>query len=172
MHPQGSQGCQKIRNFVWNTYIAGLLLNFAHLISQFGMIPNGGRCYYVNRSQPPLFIQMVKEYEKDSGDTDFVKSIMPLMVEEFNYWQSNHLGQKLLFFLPKPWIRKVKTSRGHLLVKKRTILNRRLCTFHMFLRNKTFLFDKIKRWKFQHLFDLGFHETSQNISWFEIFHSP
>ena len=73
-------------------------MNFAHLISQFGMIPNGGRCYYVNRSQPPLFIQMVKEYEKASGDTDFVKSIMPLMVEEFNYWQSNHLGQKLLFF--------------------------------------------------------------------------
>ena len=73
-------------------------MNFAHLISQFGMIPNGGRCYYVNRSQPPLFIQMVKEYEKASGDTDFVKSIMPLMVEEFNYWQSNHLGQKLLDF--------------------------------------------------------------------------
>ena len=79
-----------------NKYITGLLLNFAHLISQFGMIPNGGRCYYVNRSQPPLFIQMVKEYEKASGDTDFVKSIMPLMVEEFNYWQSNHLGQQLL----------------------------------------------------------------------------
>ena len=73
-------------------------MNFAHLISQFGMIPNGGRCYYVNRSQPPLFIQMVKEYETASGDTDFVKSIMPLMVEEFNYWQSNHLGQNLLLF--------------------------------------------------------------------------
>ena len=55
------------------------------------MIPNGGRCYYVNRSQPPLFIQMVKEYEKATGDTDFVKSIMPFMVTEFNYWQSNHL---------------------------------------------------------------------------------
>ena len=41
---------------------------------------------------------MVKEYEKASGDTNFVKSIMPLMVEEFNYWQSNHLGQNLLLF--------------------------------------------------------------------------
>jgi hypothetical protein len=54
---------------------------------------------------------MVKEYEKASGDTDFVKSIMPLMVAEFNYWQSNHLGQNLLLFLtdlllfsqPKIW---------------------------------------------------------------------
>ena len=66
-------------------------MNFAHLISQFGMIPNGGRCYYVNRSQPPLFIQMVKEYEKASGDKEFVKSIIDLMVEEFNYWQRHHL---------------------------------------------------------------------------------
>jgi len=37
------------------------------------MIPNGGRRYYLNRSQPPLFIQMVKKYVDVSGDTDFVK---------------------------------------------------------------------------------------------------
>ena len=93
-----------------NKYIAGLLLNFAHLISQFGMIPNGGRCYYVNRSQPPLFIQMVKEYEKASGDTNFVKSIMPLMVEEFNYWQSNHLGQNLLLFFD--WLAPILSAKN------------------------------------------------------------
>lgn len=44
--------------------VKGLLLNFVHLIAKFGMIPNGGRSYYVNRSQPPLFIQMVKQYEQ------------------------------------------------------------------------------------------------------------
>ena len=37
------------------------------------MIPNGGRRYYLNRSQPPLFIQMVKKYVDVTGDTDFVK---------------------------------------------------------------------------------------------------
>ena len=71
--------------------VKGLLLNFVHLISQFGMIPNGGRCYYVNRSQPPLFIQMVREYDKATGDKEFVKSILEFMVEEFMYWQNHHL---------------------------------------------------------------------------------
>ena len=73
--------------------VKGLLLNFVHLISQHGMIPNGGRCYYLNRSQPPLFIQMVKEYEQASGDLDFVKNIMDFMVQEFMYWQAHHLVQ-------------------------------------------------------------------------------
>jgi alpha,alpha-trehalase len=54
----------------------GVLANFVHLIRQFGMIPNGGRSYYLNRSQPPMFIQMVREYVNATGDCDFVKSII------------------------------------------------------------------------------------------------
>ena len=55
------------------------------------MIPNGGRSYYLNRSQPPMFILMVQAYEKATGDTEFVKSILPYMLEEFLYWQNCHL---------------------------------------------------------------------------------
>lgn len=32
------------------------LQNFMDEIEQFGFIPNGGRIYYLNRSQPPVFI--------------------------------------------------------------------------------------------------------------------
>ena len=71
--------------------VKGMLLNFVHLIRQFGKIPNGGRKYYLNRSQPPLFIPMVREYERSTGDSDFVKSILPEMVAEFSYWQNEHL---------------------------------------------------------------------------------
>ena len=39
-------------------------------------------------------------------------------------------------------------------------------TLNIFFRNKTFLFVKIEIWNFQHLFDLLFHETSQNFSSF------
>ena len=39
-------------------------------------------------------------------------------------------------------------------------------TLHIFFRNKSFLFVKIESWNFQHLFDLGFHETLQNFSSF------
>ncbi|KAL3272826.1 hypothetical protein HHI36_014285 [Cryptolaemus montrouzieri] len=37
------------------TTVKGMLENFLWLIEKFGFIPNGGRIYYLNRSQPPLF---------------------------------------------------------------------------------------------------------------------
>ena len=70
--------------------VKGILENFVHLIRQFGLIPNGGRVYYLNRSQPPMFIHMVKAYEEATGDTEFVKSILPEMLKEFEYWQAQH----------------------------------------------------------------------------------
>merc|ERR1739844_667964 len=33
---------------------------------------------------------MVHAYEEATGDTEFVKSILPYMLEEFLYWQNNH----------------------------------------------------------------------------------
>ena len=62
--------------YYWDTYwtvkgllisqmqrtVEGMLINFSHLISKYGMIPNGNRIYYTARSQPPLFIPMVWEY--------------------------------------------------------------------------------------------------------------
>ena len=53
--------------------VKGILLNFIHLIKKFGMIPNGGRSYYLNRSQPPLFIPMVREYIKATNDIAFLR---------------------------------------------------------------------------------------------------
>ena len=34
------------------------LQNFMDEIERFGFIPNGGRIYYLDRSQPPLFINV------------------------------------------------------------------------------------------------------------------
>ncbi len=39
--------------------MAGLVDNFADLLSRYGHIPNGTRSYYLSRSQPPFFYQMV-----------------------------------------------------------------------------------------------------------------
>ena len=50
----------------------GVLLNFIHFLELYGMVPNGGRTYYTNRSQPPLLIQMVHEYVEETGDYQFV----------------------------------------------------------------------------------------------------
>ena len=53
--------------------VRGMLKNFVHFIEKLGKIPNGGRTYFENRSQPPLFIQMVEEYVEATGDMQFVR---------------------------------------------------------------------------------------------------
>ncbi|RNA08129.1 trehalase isoform X1, partial [Brachionus plicatilis] len=37
----------------------GMILNFVDILRLNGFVPNGARVYYLNRSQPPLLIQMV-----------------------------------------------------------------------------------------------------------------
>ena len=59
---------------------------------------------------------------------------------------------------------KVRTSSRHLLAEKR-VIHGTWYTYYFF-KNKTFLFVKIEIWNFHHLFDLLFHETSQNSSSF------
>ena len=66
-------------------------------------------------------------------------------------------------FQSKPSL-KIAPSRGHLLVKKRTILAIWLRSY--FFRNKTFLVFKIESWNVKHLFHLGFRETSENYTSF------
>ena len=53
--------------------VRGMLENFVHFIEKLGKIPNGGRTYFENQSQPPLFIQMVEEYVEATGDMQFVR---------------------------------------------------------------------------------------------------
>ena len=62
-----------IEFYYWDSYwvIEGLLLNdmyettrgiienFLSIVKTYGFIPNGGRVYYLMRSQPPLLIPMV-----------------------------------------------------------------------------------------------------------------
>eukprot|EP00094_Tigriopus_californicus_P007335 TCALIF_07059-PB protein Name:"Similar to Trehalase (Apis mellifera)" AED:0.31 eAED:0.31 QI:0/0.7/0.81/0.81/0.8/0.81/11/303/598 len=67
----------------------GMLENFAHLIKLLGHIPNGNRIYYNRRSQPPLFISMVDEYHKATGDDTFVESLLDSMDREFQFWLAN-----------------------------------------------------------------------------------
>jgi alpha,alpha-trehalase len=60
--------------YYWDSFFAGLGLvgtphdglvvdmaeNMAWLIERFGMVPNGSRYYFLSRSQPPFFTQMVR----------------------------------------------------------------------------------------------------------------
>lgn len=87
--------------YYWDTYwiVKGLLasemynstksviMNLADMIRRFGFVPNGGRIYYLHRTQPPLFAGCVHEYFKATNDLEFVKAMLPLMEKERAYWQ-------------------------------------------------------------------------------------
>ncbi|KAJ7205259.1 trehalase [Mycena pura] len=65
------------------------LQNFMDELERFGFIPNGGRIYYLNRSQPPLFIQMLARYVAASNDTAILKRALPLAERELAFWAAN-----------------------------------------------------------------------------------
>ncbi|KAF5315219.1 hypothetical protein D9619_007257 [Psilocybe cf. subviscida] len=71
------------------TVVNDTLQNFMDQLDQFGFIPNGGRIYYLNRSQPPLFIQMLARYVDASGDKSILQRALPLAEKELAWWSAN-----------------------------------------------------------------------------------
>ncbi|XP_063389729.1 trehalase-like isoform X2 [Cydia fagiglandana] len=103
-HPVIVPGGRFREFYYWDSYwiIKGLLLsemrstargmisNFLDIVDRIGFIPNGGRIYYVMRSQPPLLIPMVQLVMQDSYDEEFLRQHIHTMDKEFDFWMSNH----------------------------------------------------------------------------------
>lgn len=70
--------------------VKGMLENFLYIVDNYGHIPNGGRIYYLGRSQPPLLIPMVKTYVDFTQDISFISKHIDTMEKEFDYWMTNH----------------------------------------------------------------------------------
>lgn len=89
--------------YYWDTFwtVEGLLVcqmnhtvkymidNFVQLVKEFGFVPNGGRIYYLNRSQPPFLIPIVELYLQATDDFAFVKEILPYLEAEYEFWNIN-----------------------------------------------------------------------------------
>lgn len=79
-----------------------MLENFLSIIDRFEFIPNGGRIYYEERSQPPLLTAMIKTYVDETKDTEFAIRSLDLLEREFQFWMNNHTvvvnGHKLAFY--------------------------------------------------------------------------
>jgi len=69
----------------------GMIKNFFYLIDEYGMIPNAGRIYYLNRSQPPLLTLMVYRYYEETNDLDFLKDSIPYLEKEYSFWNKYRL---------------------------------------------------------------------------------
>ncbi|EFO91846.1 CRE-TRE-5 protein [Caenorhabditis remanei] len=63
-----------------------MILNFAHIIETYGFVPNGGRVYYLRRSQPPFFAPMVYEYYQATQDVQLVIDMIPVIEKEYVFW--------------------------------------------------------------------------------------
>ncbi|XP_044759523.1 trehalase-like [Coccinella septempunctata] len=66
--------------------VRGMIDNFLSMVDRYGFVPNGGRIYYLNRSQPPLLNLMVHEYLKATNDIPWLKKNVHLLQEELKYW--------------------------------------------------------------------------------------
>lgn len=73
-----------------NETVKGILENFLYIVKNYGHIPNGGRVYYLARSQPPLLIPMVQLYLEYTKDTQFIADNIITLEREFEYWMVNH----------------------------------------------------------------------------------
>ena len=62
--------------------------NFAHLIDQFGYIPNGNRTYFLGRSQPPFFSLIVEVLREEKGDEILLK-YLPVLEKEYEFWMQD-----------------------------------------------------------------------------------
>ncbi|KJH48376.1 alpha,alpha-trehalase [Dictyocaulus viviparus] len=64
----------------------GMLQNFADIISKHGFIPNSGSVQLSRRTQPPLFIQMVKDYFTLTKHKESLLRWIPAMDTEMQFW--------------------------------------------------------------------------------------
>ena len=76
--------------------VAHILDNFAYLIETVGHIPNGNRSYYITRSQPPFFAQMVELFAAEKGNQvyDTYKSAL---LKEYEFWMKGALEDEKAF---------------------------------------------------------------------------
>jgi alpha,alpha-trehalase len=59
--------------------------DFAHLIDAYGHVPNGTRTYYLSRSQPPFFFEMVGLLGREGSGEAFGR-YLPQLRSEYAFW--------------------------------------------------------------------------------------
>jgi alpha,alpha-trehalase len=68
-----------------------MVRDFAYLIDTFGHIPNGARTYYLSRSQPPFFFEMVGLLSADDPAAAYVR-YLPQLRREYAFWMQGADG--------------------------------------------------------------------------------
>ncbi|XP_072469161.1 trehalase [Notamacropus eugenii] len=102
-HPFIVPGGRFIEFYYWDSYwviqglllsempgtVKGMLQNFLDMVKQYGHVPNGGRVYYLQRSQPPLLTLMMDQYLTYTNDLDFLRENIETLELELDFWMRN-----------------------------------------------------------------------------------
>jgi alpha,alpha-trehalase len=65
--------------------VADMVRDFAYLIDTYGHVPNGTRTYYLSRSQPPFFFEMVGLLS-DTASAEAFAHYLPQLKREYAFW--------------------------------------------------------------------------------------
>jgi alpha,alpha-trehalase len=65
--------------------VGGMVRDFGYLIDTFGHVPNGARTYYLSRSQPPFYFEMVALTSPDDPAAAFA-AYLPQLRREYAFW--------------------------------------------------------------------------------------
>jgi alpha,alpha-trehalase len=71
--------------------VEDMVRNFGYLIDTFGHVPNGTRTYYLSRSQPPFFFEMVTLLSPDDPSAAFARHL-PQLRREYEFWMRGAAG--------------------------------------------------------------------------------
>lgn len=105
-YPYIVPGGRYVEHFYWDSYfimlglavdnrwdmIEGMMKNYTYMIRKFGFIPTANRTYYLSRSQPPFFSQMVKLLAKHKGRATLIE-YLPYLLMEYRFWMK---GKRVL----------------------------------------------------------------------------
>jgi alpha,alpha-trehalase len=74
--------------------VQDMLGDFAWLIDTYGHVPNGTRSYYLGRSQPPFFFEMIAASQPDDPAAGWAR-YLPQLRREYAFWMAgaSSLGQ-------------------------------------------------------------------------------
>ncbi|CAN0390563.1 unnamed protein product, partial [Ectocarpus sp. 12 AP-2014] len=116
-HPVVVPGGRFRESYYWDTFwtirglvvsgmvdtARGAVLNLLDDVDRFGFVPNGGRLYYTERSQPPLLSDMVCEVYSARPDRAFLARALPSLEAEHAFWMNFERGRAVCVpALPQP----------------------------------------------------------------------
>jgi alpha,alpha-trehalase len=65
--------------------VDSMVRDFAYLIDTYGHVPNGTRSYYLSRSQPPFFFEMVALFSTKDPAAAYAR-YLPQLQREYAFW--------------------------------------------------------------------------------------